>query len=75
MSTSFPLTEAEQLDLYGRILNAEDRALYLKDREIRARHGIGKASAVGRRHNESDDPEPLGQIIQRILPTREVCRR
>ena len=73
MNQPFPLTEAEQLDLYGRILNAEDRALCLKWHRERARCRIGQPPADGR-HSEADLPEHISGPLARVTASlKESC--
>jgi len=61
----FPLTIAEQVERYERELDAEDRALYLKDQTIRARHAT--SDGIDHRHTEADLPEHISGPISRIM--------
>jgi len=65
VSTMFPLTPQQQIDRYGRILNADDRALCLKDQVVRAKHEARNTRTL--RHTEADLPEHISGPISRVI--------
>ncbi len=76
MNRTFLIAETEQLEQYGRILNAEDCALFPKDRKIQARHEARNLPPI--HQTEADLPEhfrgPISRVMAKLMEGRVELR-